>query len=363
MRSFLTLPFVCLTALAAQAQETIINPVPADTSRRQTAPDREQSRLDNKVFANPSVLGMGPSKGLILRYERAPDFGITSAGQKPEQHIGNGSGQIQKLNVLTFKLYAPLWNHPHLKVVVGFNYEKQQFNLEHRDTITYPLYRVIDNRNLRTVGSQLVVLRPIDGRRYWLVRVKGELNGDYTKDRRSLPLTHYLKTTAEAFYGWKRSPSESVAIGAQYGYTFGRISLYPAIIYNRTWNTHWGFEGLLPAKARVRYNVTERTLFYGGYEVEGNAYTINIGTPLSATSADRTAELRRTDIAGKLRVEQEVLPFLWVAAEAGYRYYASFDVFDSSASRNKLIDSSLKNSALVNVEVFVTPPRKRLLKQ
>ena len=66
-----------LFGAAARAQ--IVNPVPtapADSSRLRKA--SQSSNTDDKVFANPSVLGMGPSKGLIIRYERAPDFSISS---------------------------------------------------------------------------------------------------------------------------------------------------------------------------------------------------------------------------------------------------------------------------------------------
>ncbi|MBC7449349.1 MAG: hypothetical protein H7330_14950, partial [Hymenobacteraceae bacterium] len=251
-------------------------------------------------------------------------------------------------------------------VILGFNYERSQYNFENRPKVhEYPLYGVIDDRNLRTIGTQLVVLRPIDGRRYFLIRGKVELTGDYKQRVRRLTISKYLRYSAEGFYGWKRSPRESIAVGFQYGYTFGRISIYPAVIYNRTWSDHWGFEGLLPAKARVRYNLNEKTLFYGGYEVQGNAYTVNLdlGPGLNAPH-----ELRRTDIAGKLRVERELFPFLWIAAETGYRYYVSFNVFDqpgirSSVTNNKLISSKLGNSAFAGIELFLTPPRKRILKQ
>lgn len=352
MRTLILFVFLLIFALSAQAQ--IVNPgnVPVDSSRLEP----RQLSTEDKEFANPSVLGMGPSKGVIFRYERAPDFGITSKSGI----IGDSHAQVQKLNELSLKVYAPVWNRPHFKVVVGFNYVKQQFNMERRDTITYPLYKVIDDRNLNTIGSQLVVLRPVDGRRYWLARIKAELNGDYRDDIRRLPIRKYLRTSAEAFYGWKRSARESVAVGAQFGYTFGRRSIYPAVIWNKTWSDHWGFEALLPAKVRVRYNANERTLFYGGYEVQGDSYTINIQPALGG---NRTVELRRTDIAAKLRVERELLSFLWIGAEAGYRYYASFNTFDSSSDRNQLISSTLRNSAMANVELFLTPPRKRLLKQ
>ncbi len=356
---------VLSVSLGAVAQNTRNPTTPTVDSARVKQREQEpvQSGADNKEFANPSVLGMGPSKGITLRYERAPRVGVTSISDATI--AGNGSGQVSKLNVLEGKLYAPLWRRPHLKAVLGFNFSRQQFNFADRAHLAYPLYRTLDDRNLRTVGSQLLLLRPIDGRRYYLFRVKGELNGDYKQDAedgqyRRLPLRKYLRTSAEFFYGWKRSPRQSVGVGMQFGYTFGRRSLFPAVLYNRTFNDHWGVEALLPAKVRVRYNINDKTLIYCGYEVQGDSYTINIDSPPLADN--RTVELRVTSLTGRFRLERELLPVLWFGLEAGYRYYASFDIFDSSTARNKLIDSSLRAAPAISAELFLTPPR-RFLKQ
>lgn len=362
-----TLCLLLLLIVPARLRAQVVNPTtpPEDTAlvnRRER--EKVQPREADKVFANPSVLGMGPSRGIVLRYERSPRFGVTSTSSPGL--LGNGADEVKRFNTIEFKAYAPLWNRPHFKIVAGFNYARQQFNFEGRGKPDlYPLYQVLDDRNLRTIGSQLVVLRPIDGRRYYLFRVKGELNGDYQQDAedgqyRRLPLNKYLRTSAEFFYGWKRSPMQSLAIGAQFGYTFGRRSIYPAIIYNRTWNDRWGLETILPARVRVRYNASERSLFYGGYEVEGNSYTINIDVP--TIGPNQTVELRVTSLATKFRFERELLPVLWFGLEAGYRYYASFRVFDSTTDRNRLIDNKLKGSAVVSAEIFLTPPR-RILKQ
>lgn len=352
-----------LLSLTTSAQ--VVNPgstSPTDSVRSED--DSQSKSKDKKVFANPSVLGMGPSKGIVLRYERAPSFGVTSVSQA-EGFGGNTSGQISKLNVVEFKAYAPLWNRPHLKFVLGFNYAKQQFNFAHRDQLTSPFYRLLDDRDLRTIGSQLLMLRPIDGRKYFLVRVKSELNGDYVNDAedgkfRRLALNKYLRTSAEVFYGWKRSPTHSVAIGAQLGYTFGRRSIYPAVIYNRTFSDHWGLESILPARARMRYNLNEKTLFYGGYEVAGDSYTLNVDLP--TTPSPRVMEVRVTALNTRLRMEREILPVMWFAVEAGWRYYAAFDAFESSSARTKLVDNTLRSSAVISAEIFLTPPR-RLLKQ
>ncbi len=352
-----------LLSLSARGQ--IVNPGPVSPTDSARGKQSSKSTTDDKkVFANPSVLGMGPSKGIVVRYERAPQFDVTS--QSDPGLIGNGAGRIRRLNVNEFKAYFPLWNRPHLKFVAGFNYARQQFNFRAPDELSYPFYQLLEDRNLRTIGTQLLMLRPIDGRKYFLVRVKGELNGDYRNDpedgvTRHLALRRYLRTSAEFFYGWKRSPRQSVAVGAQFGYTFGRRSIYPAVIYNRTFSDHWGLESILPARARVRYNLNEKTLFYGGYEVQGDSYTINVNVP-PAVGQYRDLELRVTALNTRLRMEREILPIMWFAVEAGYRYYASFSAYDSSTDRVKVIDNTLKNSAVISAEIFLTPPR-RFLKQ
>lgn len=346
------------------AHAQVVNPrptSPADSAR--ALQDEEPQNKEKKVFANPSVLGMGPSKGIVARYERAPRFAVNSHADPGL--IGNGAGQVRRLNLNEFKAYAPLWNRPHLKFVAGFNYARQQFNFRDPAHLSYPFYQLLEDRNLRTIGSQLLMLRPIDGRKYFLFRVKAELNGDYQQDTddgiyRRLPLREYLRTSAEFFYGWKRTPRQSVAVGAQFGYTFGRRSFYPAVIYNRTFSDQWGVEAIFPARARARYNLNEKTLFYGGYEVQGDSYTIDVNVP--SVGANRTLELRVTALNTRVRVEREVLPVLWVALEGGWRYYQNFDAFDASSARVKVIDSSLRSSAVFSAEVFLTPPR-RFLKQ
>ena len=354
--------------MSLRAAAQVVNPgPPADSAR--TEQGDQPADMDKKVFANPSVLGMGPSKGIVLRYERAPGVGVTSVSDPAL--IGNGAGTVRRLNLNEIKAYAPLWNRPHLKFVLGFNYTRQQFNFTDPGSLSYPLYQLLEDRNLKNVGAQLLMLRPIDGRKYFLFRVKGELNGDYSQNAdegkyRLQPLRDYLRTSAEFFYGWKKSPRYSLGVGAQFGYTFGRRSIFPALIYNRTFSDQWGVEAIFPARIRVRYNLNEKTLFYGGYEVQGDSYRINVSLPpqsgTPAVGDNRVLELRVTSLTGRLRVEREVLPVLWVAAEAGWRYYRNFDAFTSSRSRVKLIDSKLRSAPAFAVEVFLTPPR-RILKQ
>jgi hypothetical protein len=337
----------------------------------QAAPLSSDSVVDlrGQRFANPSVLGMGPSKGLIVRYERMPQFRVSSKAQV--QGLTDFSTEATKNARLSIKGYIPAWNRPHLKVVVGLSYEREEFQFRNRPT-NYELFDNIENKGLKSSAVQVVMLRPVDDVHWYLARVKAELSGDYTSDE--LTRSDYLRYSAEGIYGWKRSPNFSWGIGFQYGYTFGRRSIYPAVLYNRTFNERWGVEALFPARITLRYNASPTSIFYTGYSVEGLSYILHLsreplvrkdanGNPDPSKTQLKSLELRETEVRFRGRWERELLSFLWMGAEAGYRYNYAFDAFDRvNADREKIIDSKFAGAPYASLEIFITPPRKLLEK-
>ena len=317
---------------------------------------------DKKQFANQSVLGQGPSKGLIVHYERVPvNFQIRSTG---ENGVPDYTTNVSKNALLTAKLYAPVLNHPHLKIILGLNYERQEFQFQ--DTTArkvYDLYNNIENKALTTIGAQLAVFRPVDEVHFYVFRVKTELNGDYSSDQ--LNVADYLKVSGDAIYGWKRSPTFAWGVGLQLGYSLGRQSVYPAIVYNRTFNDRWGVEALFPARVLVRRNLSPKALLFGGYELVSTNYNLKLRQPFASGNNPKVTslELRQIDVKFRLRLEHELLSFLWGAAEAGYRYNYQFNSFDrTNNTRDLVISSQLGLAPYVALDLFIVPPRKLLEK-
>jgi hypothetical protein len=318
----------------------------------------------NREFAVPSVVGMGPSKGLVLHYERLSNFNIKSELRDREPQ-GEASTTVTKNARAFVKAYAPLWNHPHLKVILGVNYDREEFNF--KDPNASVLYRNLEDKGLKTIGTQLAVIRPVDAVHWYIARVKGELNGDYTSSE--LTLKDYLKTSAEFIYGWKKSPTFAWGLGLQLGYTFGRQSLYPVLLYNRTFSPHWGVESLFPARVTFRYNASPKTLLFAGYTVDGLNYNIKLREPLQ--NGLRTLILRETEVKPRVRLEREIYDFLWFGLEGGYRYNYSFNNVDQNSnarglfgagSNDKTIVNTLGGAPYASVELFLVPPRKFLKK-
>ena len=178
-RLLLSLLAMAATARAQDVPRIYPAPAPTAADSARNAPDLR----DKQQFANPSVLGMGPSKGIIIRYERMPSFGVSSTGEVVG--INNYSTNATKNARLTFKGYIPAWNRPHLKVIVGLNYDREEFKF--RDSPTnYELLDNIENKGLKSTGVQVAVIRPVDAVHWYLARVKTELAGDYTTQPPSL---------------------------------------------------------------------------------------------------------------------------------------------------------------------------------
>ncbi|MBC8081656.1 MAG: hypothetical protein H7Z21_00455, partial [Hymenobacter sp.] len=256
------------TTAAAQvrppASPTPVFPAPVPPASDTLAADQVGR---DQEFATPSVINQGPSKGLIFHYERMPRFGVRSTARVA--NLPNYASDADKNARLIIKGYVPMLNHPHLKLILGINYEREEFKFRNAPT-SYEFYDNIENKALKTLGAQLAVIRPVNAENWYIFRLKGELSGDYTS--KELNVSDYLRVSSEFLYGWKRSPEFSWGVGVQLGYTFGRFSPYPALLYNRTFNSRWGLEAIFPARVSARYNVSPRSILTAGYTVDGFNY-------------------------------------------------------------------------------------------
>ncbi len=112
---------ICLLGLPARAQvgppRTPVYPPPAPLPA-DTAASNQIGQ--SQEFAVPTVLGSGPSKGIVAHYERLSNFSINTKlrDQDPE---ARATTTVTKNARAFIKAYAPLINHPHLKLILGVN--------------------------------------------------------------------------------------------------------------------------------------------------------------------------------------------------------------------------------------------------
>ena len=347
MKKFYSIIFTFLALLvgaAAQAQDAA----------------QDSSRM-NKEYANPSVEGTARGKFFIAKYQRYFNYSFNSKEANHDKlPVGNSNATVDKSNIAEVKGFIPLWNHPHFKTVLGVGYQREEYHFKNAND-GYLYHQNLEDKGLKSLSAQLAFIHPINYKNYFVWRVKGQLNGDYTSNE--LDLHDYLKVTGELMYGWKKSKYFSWGIGAQAGYTFGRYSIYPAILYNRTFNSTWGVESVFPANIKMRYTpFTDKTFFYFGYELDGYSYNIKVDKAPFAQSPVfanvKTLELRHNDVKFNVRYEQEIYDFLWFGLEGGYRMNISYDAYESGSKRKtSLIETNCGGAPFAEASLFFVVPR------
>lgn len=320
---------------------------------------------DARVYCNPKLEGMGPSKGIVLSYYRSFAQDIQSESLYPP--LNNASADIRRNNKLNFKLRLPVWNKPSFKILLGFEYEYQEYVFENHDP-SYELYRNLQQKHLKTIGGNINVLKSLDETHYLVFQVKGDLNGDYSTEQ--LPTIDFLKASFSALYGIKKCPTKTHGYGLYYNYTFGRQMLLPAFLYNNTLNKRWGVELLLPASAKVRYNFNYNTLLYVGAEVDGANYNLVMDNPpLSDIS---NLQLQKSAIRFTLEFNREIHDWLWFGVSGGLSQPISFNLTEGNnravkfdferglnlRRRDPIIRNRLSTVPFMEASIFIVPPRK-----
>ncbi len=310
-----------------------------------------QTVADSSAFCDPSVLGMPRPKGIVFKYERIPEYHIRS--RSPYEGIANNQGEVDHNHRLEFKAKVPLWAKPNLSIAAGFKYATEKYTFDDPNS-AYPFYQNLNGKTLKSIGGTLYVVKPFRGNRYFLLRAGGDLNGDY--HLRDLNNRRFLRLSVSPLYGFKPSPSTTYAFGFSYNYVFGRSVVSPVLLYNRTFNAHWGLEMLLPASAKLRYSPNPHTNVYASAELNGANYTVRLVDPVIAQMS--TMYLQRSEARLLLNYEREIYDFLWFGLEAGVRTPFNFSLAESVRTRrDPIIRNQLSSAMLFNASLFVVPPR------
>ncbi|QHT71072.1 hypothetical protein GXP67_32680 [Rhodocytophaga rosea] len=336
MKYILSIAFCLQWVFPLLAQESILN-------------------CTDSSYCVPAVTGMPRTKGIIIRQERIMDYGIRSNSKS--DMLRSGSGQVSSNRRWEFKLRLPIISKPNFAIAAGIHYNVEEYKFEPPQNEEYPLYKSLEDKSLKSIGGSIYVVKPWRGKRYFLLRASGDLNGDYGAD--GISKKNFLQFSIAPLIGWKANDNTSYAFGFAYGYNFGRPVISPLISYNHTFNKHWGLETMLPTKVKVRYSLNEKTLFFASTELNGARYNIRLADSVLAKRGN--FYLQKAEIRYLISFEREIHDWLWFGLEAGLRSNINFSLSDKTGpARNALIRNQLNHAMLVSFSLFAVAPRKFL---
>jgi len=297
-------------------------------------------------FCNTSIEGLNRPKGLIIKQEFISGHGIYSTSGNTETF-----GKIQLARRREIKLKAPILNNPGFKLAIGFKYKVEDVFFKDQYTYSSEFYSDLENKNLKQLGTSLYAIKPLRGDTYLLMRASVSLNGDYGKY--NLPTNDFLKYSIAPMIGWRKTDFMSYAIGVAYSENFGRISVFPIVSFNKTFNDRWGTEILLPLKAKLRYTtLNKKNFIYLSSEIIGSTYNVTF-------NSGESGYLNNTELRHLVSYEREIYDFLWLGVEAGLRSNLNFSLSETADHRNSVtIANRVNQSFFAGFSLFIVPPRK-----
>lgn len=294
-------------------------------------------------YNTQKVLYLSPTKLISVGYEAQLPYTLTGratpgAATTVETRINSARGVRLAFN-------APLISRNNFIFNLGLTYWNTGLDVNNPERSAY-FDRLQDG--LRTTGLNATVFKPFDQVHFLLVQGNADASGAYRRldDVSSKNLTY----SGTAIFGWKRNDNLQWGLGLSRTYRAGQLLYIPVLLYNRTFSPQWGCEVVFPARAELRRNFGTRALLKLGYELEGNAYY------LGQIGADEVY-LRRGELKPRLTYERQLAGFVWVSAQAGFRYNYRNDAFrtqNPTGERESLLGSepSLYENKLTNPLYF-----------
>lgn len=328
------LGFLCLSDLNAQNRPIIL---PEDIESTSLTPTR---------FRNKNVRNKSRSRGLDLSYTRV--LGGTVNGE--EMALQDPLSETDLLDNISFKIKVPFYNGKKLKLLFGYRYQSEKYKFSTIGPSFGEVFQRMDDLSLKNSGFGLIGNYRFNENVSVSARVQGLFKGDYNGIINFN--NRYSVYQLQATVGIRRSEDIEWGLGFNFSHSFRRTIAIPFFMYNRTFNDSWGIEMVLPAAVMLRYNFSKKSILLFGPKYNSKSYSITIpnGNP-----DGEIYNLNHSEIRLSLELEQQIRPWVWFNAEAGFQYNFSTD-FEVPADDSQSFMIQPAHTPYFKVGLFICPP-------
>ncbi|HEX8507361.1 MAG TPA: DUF6268 family outer membrane beta-barrel protein [Hymenobacter sp.] len=343
----------CLLATApaaAQVPDTARTAAPAADDNFEGFGDASDGATS---YNTQKVLYLTPTKLISVGYEAQLPFDLKTVGPQPAGTAG-AETRIDAARGIRLAFNAPVISRNDFIYNIGLTYWNTGLDVANPERSPY--FQLL-NKGLRTTGLNTTIFNPFDSKRFFLLQLNLDANGNY-RNFGDLRAEHFT-FSGTGIYGWKPNDNLQWGLGLSRTYRAGQLLYIPVLLYNRTFSPQWGCEVIFPARAELRRNFGTKALLKLGYELEGNTYYLgNIG-------ADEVY-LRRGELKPRITYERQLSGFVWVSAQAGLRYNYRNDAFrdqnvtgereSALGSEPSLYQNTLTNPLFFNLSLNLVSP-------
>lgn len=301
-------------------------------------------------FCQPGVVHKAPSKGASFTYTFNPDFRM----MPPD---AENPSKVQRNERFDAKIKVPVFIRPKNKFMLGLGYAIERFHFTDINPDNYPLFKRLNEKDLRTANLAMYYTRSINHKYYFGLRLSASYQGDYSKFINfSSKYSIYRATT---IFGVKNRPDLEYGIGVNFTKGFRRNSVVPFAFYNHTFNDHWGIETVLPVSIKGRYNFSDRTLVTFGPEFSSQNYALNVFepslNPISGELEKAAYQYHRSTLNATFSFFQQLSGWTWIELKGGYVFNMNSEAKD--LPEKNTFDLRPSGSMIGVVSFFISPPK------
>ena len=297
-----------------------------------------------KRYAKPTISGMSPQKFISIAFDAQMPYNYQFSDVRfPQSNPGSGfdvdeenptlneTGRARFTGGFRLNTNIPIISKSSFVWQSGLNYMDTRYNLTEdpnspRNPVLLPdgtqvrsLGRILNEDGLRNLNWTNTFFFPINEKNFIVLQSQMDLSGNYNFGDFQ-PLNTVRFSTA-AIFGKRVNDYYRWGIGVARTYRVGNLNYVPVLMYDWTSkNRKWGTEILFPARAYVRYNVNQNSLFLAGFDLEGQSYRID-----DYSYDGNSFEIRRGEVRPKIEFQTRLQGYFWLSMQAGYRMDWSYD--------------------------------------
>lgn len=319
----------------------------------------EEAGTTLKAFCTNKVNGQSPTQLVSVAYDFQGPATLTSPakGSFAEEEIqfdyAHGFRIVSNIPVLSKNNILINWGLN----VSNINYVSSESSYNH------PLNNNLASRPLNWINTSVSVFKPLNEKRFLLIRGGIWINGDYNFT--NLPDLSKTRFGAAFIYGFKPNDRFIWGPGVVRTYLGGALNYLPVVYFYKTFkNEKWGVEAIAPAFAYLRYRFNSRNLMLLGYTVEGATFHMsNFNSTPNAIqiNPNDNIELRRSELRAGLTYSRGLNDFIWVSVQGGYRINWSYnldegDFFRGFDDSDYFMENELSNTPFFQVSLSLVSP-------
>jgi hypothetical protein len=319
-------------------------------------PDDFEDGSTQKKFCTQKVLNQTPTKLIGIGYEG--NLGFTNLEEKDFFHGANKKSQsINSMGgIRAIASYLPISKNNFI-LSIGASYWASRMSVTQPYSNASSWMNDLYGSRMDVFGINATAFKPLNQKHFLIAQLNTDLsviNPHGTVGLNGQGLTAY----GSVLFGWKKGDYRMLALGLSRTYRMGRPLIVPILLYNKTFNDHWGIEALLPARGFVRYNFSTNNMLLGGYELEGQQFAYNNFVSGIGGQVATQGFLQRGEIKPRIAWEKRLKGFFWLSLQVGYRINGRFNlvnVYDGEES-NEILVNQWGNSPFFNIGInFVSP--------